>query len=363
MILNLLLSINLLGSEETRKPKNNFNKLKSELIEKMQREGLRPSEKTIQDSRRLVHYFEKNGNYEESKYNVEIWMKAAQESNDQEEILKSLQSLWHIEKKFGTTSSKIEALERLNKEAIIQGDKAMIGYTKQKIRVLERQLRPQPSQNEMSSRVNPVKRPSFEIPSFGKVNDIMKMRLPIMFNILEMTFFFDEREMAKLIKSYFSNDVRNPIHVTLMEQEDVYTIVDGRKRLIVLCTALIEANRRTDNKEDRKYLVDNVLYKDNTDTGSLGYMIENHSDYGEDFSSFVKNINVIIDAIENNGKLTDFYETVSTNDIRWTLINPKQTACKECGSIEFETREDGDRYCKSCGALDEDSLYDFGPED
>ena len=275
--------------------------------------------------------------------------------------MKALQTLWHIEKKFGDSSSKIIALERLNKEAFIQGDKSMVGYTKRKIGQFTKQSSIESKYDSL--RLNPQfnRQPSHGI-GFGKVRDILNMQLPIMFNILEMTFFFDEREMAKLIKSYFSNDVRNPIHVTLMEQEDVYTIVDGRRRLIVLCAALIEANRRTDNKEDRKYLVDNVLYKDNTDTGSLGYMIENHLDYGEDFSSFVKNINVIIDAIENNGKLTDFYETVSTSDIRWTLINPKQSACKECGSIEFETREDGDRYCKSCGALDEDSLYDFGPE-
>jgi transcription initiation factor TFIIIB Brf1 subunit/transcription initiation factor TFIIB len=31
--------------------------------------------------------------------------------------------------------------------------------------------------------------------------------------------------------------------------------------------------------------------------------------------------------------------------------------------IVIDEFEDGARYCKSCGALDEDSLYDFGPED
>ena len=66
-----------------------------------------------------------------------------------------------------------------------------------------------------------------------------------------------------------------------MEQEDVYTIVDGRSSQIVLCTALIEANRRMTTEK-----IENSLTMCSTkimiDTGSLGYMIEK-SDY-EDFS-------------------------------------------------------------------------------
>ena len=105
-----------------------------------------------------------------------------------------------------------------------------------------------------------------------------------------------------------------------------------------------------------------IRYQDNTDEGSIVYLLTKHEDYGDDVTSFVENINTILDSVQNQGKLEDFIQSVSEGRIRVTLVKADSSRCKECGHSEFETREDGDRYCKNCGAIDEDSLYDFGSE-
>ena len=133
--------------------------------------------------------------------------------------------------------------------------------------------------------------------------------------------------------------------------------------MIILLSAIIEGYRRLDNLQSIPQGFYKIFYEDNTDKGTFVDLLSKPEDYGEDVEIFVKNIHTVLDNIERDANLSlrEVIEHICRGTIRIELH--KAESCKECGSIEFETREDGDRYCKSCGALDEDSLYDFGPED
>jgi len=141
-----------------------------------------------------------------------------------------------------------------------------------------------------------------------------------------------------------------------------YQLIDGNMRMIILISTIIEGYRRLDDLESMPNGFNRIFYQDNTDKGTFVDFLSRPEDYGEDVEIFVKNIHTILDNIENYGiqSLREAIQNICQGSIKISLI--KSESCKECGSIEFETREDGDRYCKSCGALDEDSLYDFGPE-
>ena len=128
---------------------------------------------------------------------------------------------------------------------------------------------------------------------------------------------------------------------------------------MTLFAAVIEAYRRLDNLESMPENFNQIYYEDNTDKGTIVDLLGNHQDYGDDVTSFVENINTILDSVEKQGKLEDFIECVSRGCIRASLHKSKSSQCKECGHSEFEIKEEGDKYCKSCGALDQDSGYDF----
>ena len=170
------------------------------------------------------------------------------------------------------------------------------------------------------------------------------------------------------------NDVPQPVNAVIVSNittkrrkgEDIeplfdmeYHIVDGKKNLMTLFAALIEAYRRLDDLESMPEYFNHIYFEDNTDKGTIVDLLGNRQDYGDDVTSFVENINTILDSVEKQGKIEDFIECVSRGHIRVALHKPNSQNCKECGHSEFETREDGDRYCKSCGAMDHDSGFVF----
>ena len=133
----------------------------------------------------------------------------------------------------------------------------------------------------------------------------------------------------------------------------------GKKNLMIIFAAIIEAYRRLDNLESMPEGFHKILYQDNTEEGTVVNLLTNHEDYGDDVTSFVQNINTILDSVQNQGKLEDFIQSVCEGRIRVSLVKTEKSSCKECGHSEFETREDGSRYCKSCGAMDQDSGFVF----
>ena len=208
----------------------------------------------------------------------------------------------------------------------------------------------------------------------SNINDIVENKIPLIINILTTNFFFSEKFMSKLTNSYRKSSVLNPIKIIMMnfvsksnanphtKSEINYQLIDGNMRMIILISTIIEGYRRLDDLESMPNGFNRIFYQDNTDKGTFVDFLSRPEDYGEDVEIFVKNIHTILDNIENYGiqSLREAIQNICQGSIKISLI--KSESCKECGSIEFETREDGDRYCKSCGALDEDSLYDFGPE-
>ncbi|MFL2967868.1 MAG: tetratricopeptide repeat protein, partial [Candidatus Poseidoniaceae archaeon] len=210
----------------------------------------------------------------------------------------------------------------------------------------------------------------------SNITELVANKIPLFFDILGMNFFFDERYLSKLLRMYWtkSANIPQPVNAIILNNfttkrkkgEDIeplfdmeYHIIDGKKNLMTLFAAVIEAYRRLDNLESLPDSFNQIYYEDNTDRGTIVDLLSNHQDYGDDVTSFVQNINTILDSVQNQGKLEDFIQSVCEGRIRVFLIKTEKSSCKECGHSEFETREDGSRYCKSCGAMDQDSGFEF----
>ena len=210
----------------------------------------------------------------------------------------------------------------------------------------------------------------------SNITELVTKKIPLFFDILGMNFFFDERYLSKLLRMYWtkSANIPQPVNAIILNNsttkrkkgEDIeplfdieYHIVDGKKNLMTLFAAVIEAYRRLDNLESLPENFNQIYYEDNTDKGTIVDLLSNHQDYGDDVTSFVENINTILDSVEKQGKIEDFIESVSKGQIRVALYKSDPQQCNECGHSEFETREGGDRYCKGCGAMDQDSGFEF----
>ena len=214
---------------------------------------------------------------------------------------------------------------------------------------------------------------------YSNILQILDRNVPLEFDIRGMSFFINERYLSKLLRMYWMSkpdEISNPVNAIIMnsfstggrkkgEEKDPlfemrYQIIDGKKNLLILFTAIIEAYRRLDNQESMPDKFHKIRYQDNREEGSIVDLLTKHDDYGDDVSLFVENINTILDMVQKQGKLEGFIQNVSQGRILVSFVKNDQSSCKECGHSEFETRGEGDRYCKSCGCADSDSLFDFG---
>ena len=202
--------------------------------------------------------------------------------------------------------------------------------------------------------------------------DIVNTKVPLIIDILPRNFFFGGRFISKLIRSYGVKNVRNPIRIVMesfaVKNEDNenssfetnYKLIDGNKRMIILLSFVIEGYRRIDNLESMPENFNKIFYKDNTEKGTFVDFLGKPEEFGDDVEIFVKNIHSALDLLEKRltvATLREAMERICRGEI---TVSMYISHCKECGSIEFETGEDGERYCKSCGAA---RNGDFGPED
>ena len=211
---------------------------------------------------------------------------------------------------------------------------------------------------------------------------ILERSMPLEFDILGMSFFIDERYLSKLLRMYWTSkpdEIYNPVNAIIMnrisaggrkkgEEKDPlfeirYQVVDGRKNLLILFAAIIEAYRRLDNLESMPDNFHKIRYQDNTDEGSIVDLLTKHEDYGDDVSSFVENINTILDSVQNQGKLEDFIQSVSEGRIRVSLVKTDKNHIAKIAAMQsLKPVKMGKDTARASGALDEDSLYDFGSE-
>ena len=147
----------------------------------------------------------------------------------------------------------------------------------------------------------------------SSINEIIKNKVPLTIDIQRTNFFFSEKFISKLTRSYRVQNVLNPIKIIMTNfvvnsdsnpdtnSEINYQLVDGNIRMIILFSTIIEGYRRLDDLESMPDGLNKIFYKDNTDKGTFVDFLNKPEDYGEDVEIFVKNIHTILDNIENYG--------------------------------------------------------------